>query len=116
MQKEKYSIKLPVRESQNGVLALDAIETSIVPLTHWHLRGLDEERKLFSLLRMSRMRLMEIQEMVKMVLESARRTFYSHPDHSHARSLSQTALKPPRTTGEECPICRLCFGYLEIFG
>ena len=66
---------------------------------------------------MSHMRLTEIQEKVKMMLENTRTTHFTltlttaMPDCYH-----KWPLKSFRTTGEECPICRLCFGYLEILG
>lgn len=63
------------------------------------------------------MRSMEIQEKVKTVLENARTTqFILTPTTSMPDCYYKWLLKLPPTTGEERPICRLCFGYLKRLG
>lgn len=95
----------------------DTIEMSIVPLTDWYLREPDEERKLYPPLRISHMRSMEIQKKVKAVLENARTTqFILTPITTMPDCYRKSPLKSPPTIGEECPICHLCFGYLERLG
>jgi len=60
---------------------------------------------------------MEIQEKVKTVLENSHTTqFILSPTTAMPDCYHKSPLKPPPTTGEERPICRLCFGYLERLG
>lgn len=115
-EREKVSIKYQLMNHKTEFLHRDTIEKSIVPLTDWYLREPDEERKLYPPLRMSHMRSMEIQKKVKAVLENARTTqFILTPITTMPDCYRKWSLKPP-TTGEECPICHLCFGYLERLG
>ncbi|OCL14965.1 hypothetical protein AOQ84DRAFT_171055 [Glonium stellatum] len=115
-EREKHSIKYQLMYHEMESLNQSTIKTSIVPLTDWYLRQLEEERKLCPARYVRHMGLMEFQERIKTMLKDAHTAqFILTPNSTEPELYHKWPPTPPKTS-QKCQICRSCFGYLERVG